>query len=187
MILERNSETFNLITNALIKNEVLAILCDTIYGFIGKAPDTEDKIREIKGREETKPFLQLVSGISMAENTGAILPDSDILSLWPGPYTFILNMKNGGTAAFRMPADKRLREIVENIGFPIFSTSINTAGMPPENDPEIIDKKFGKHILFTEDSGIAENRLPSTIVDLTLSKAVVVRAGAGIVPEKFLV
>lgn len=187
MLLERNSKTFNLIINALIRNEVLAILCDTIYGFVGRAPDTEDKIRQIKGRGETKPFLQLVSGTDMAEKAGALLPESDILDLWPGPFTFIFNMKNGGTSAFRMPADRRLREIVENTGAPVFSTSVNTAGMPPVNNPEIIDKKFGKYILFTEDSGLAVNRLPSTIVDLTSSKAVIIREGAGIVPEKFLV
>ena len=35
----------------------VAILpCDTIYGIVGVAPETEGRIRSIKGRGEDKPF-----------------------------------------------------------------------------------------------------------------------------------
>ena len=31
---------------------IVIMPCDTIYGFVGVAPDTEGKIRELKGRQE---------------------------------------------------------------------------------------------------------------------------------------
>ena len=35
-----------------------------MYGIAGAAPDTEERIRAIKGRGETKPFLQLIAHAS---------------------------------------------------------------------------------------------------------------------------
>ena len=34
---------------------------DTMYGLIGIAPETEDRLRRVKGRGEDKPFLQLIA------------------------------------------------------------------------------------------------------------------------------
>ena len=53
------------IANEYLKNQKVVILpTDTVYGFSGLVGKTDARIREIKGREETKPFIQLISSPS---------------------------------------------------------------------------------------------------------------------------
>ena len=52
----------NLLDNlvqALGSGGVVIMPCDTIYGLVGVVPDTEGRIRELKGRQE-KSFLRLI-------------------------------------------------------------------------------------------------------------------------------
>ena len=47
------------LVDVLRSGGVVVMPCDTMYGFVGVAPDTEARIRALKGREE-KSFLQLI-------------------------------------------------------------------------------------------------------------------------------
>ncbi len=45
-------------TSSLLKQgKVLILPTDTVYGFSGIVGKTDEKIRSIKGRSETKPFI----------------------------------------------------------------------------------------------------------------------------------
>ena len=52
-------ERFELIVQALAENRVVIMPCDTIYGLVGAAPETESKLIELKKRRE-KRFLRLI-------------------------------------------------------------------------------------------------------------------------------
>ena len=186
MLLKRGKESRKLITSNLKAGRIVVMACDTIYGIVGRVPDAEDHIREIKGRKETTPFLQLLATRDSLKSTDVILPDSDILNLWPGPFTFVLATARGGTSAYRIPGDSYLRSIISDVGFALYSTSVNRSGNPPLNNPLEILAEFNDSFAVVEDSGIFLNRKPSTVVDLTAEPFKILRQGAGTVPGKYL-
>ena len=186
MRVERNSQSFQQLIELLSRDEVAIMACDTIYGFVGKAPITEQQIREIKGRGETKPFLLLIADRENLNDLKVKLPeDSAILDLWPGPFTFVFALQEGGTIAVRVPEDERLRDLVRQVG-PLYSTSVNRAGEAPLDSPEHIEKEFGQEVALIEDSGVFTGRLPSTVVALHESSVRILRQGAGEVPSSYL-
>ncbi len=186
MLIPRGAESYRLLVEVFTEGKVAAMACDTIYGLVGAAPQTENQIRLIKGRGETKPFLRLIPSFSWLETCGVRVPDTPLLSLWPGPFTFVMNLKAGGTAAFRIPEDTRLCSLLRDAEVSVFSTSVNRAGEKPLNDPEEIERVFGEKLFLVEDAGRMEKSRPSTVVDLTASPFRVLRKGAGTVPEELL-
>ncbi|MCK5735147.1 MAG: Sua5/YciO/YrdC/YwlC family protein, partial [Spirochaetaceae bacterium] len=128
MLLKRSDKSRRILTDCLKAGEVVVMACDTIYGLVGRVPDTEHLIREIKGRGENSPFLQLISDITVLDSGNVILPQSDILNLWPGPFTFVLPLVDGGSTAFRVPEDSSLRNLIRELGFPLYSSSVNRSG-----------------------------------------------------------
>lgn len=186
MLYKRGRDSRRLLIKALNAGEVAVMACDTIYGFVGRAPQTGEIIRGIKGRGENKPFLQLIPGAEVLKAKGIVLPDSNILSLWPGPFTFVLPTEDGGSEAYRVPEDAYLRQMLEELGFSLYSTSVNRSGMPVMNNPAEIDAEFGGEVAIIEDSGLFEGRHPSTVVNLTVSPYKILRQGAGILPPEYL-
>lgn len=186
MLLKRGNESRELLENHLRKGNVAAIACDTIYGLVGIVPESEGQIRRIKGRGETKPFLQLISDVSILTKYDVISPAGEILKLWPGPFTFVFPLSSGGTTAFRVPEDDYLRSLIRTLDTAIYSTSVNRAGMPPMDDPALIHTEFGDELALVEDSGTFPGRKPSTVVDLSVQPFRILRQGEGIVPSEFL-
>ena len=72
MIIKKNDEkSLEIVVSALKNGEVVIIPTDTVYGFSGVVDEnhfTDSKIRKIKGREENKPFIQLISSPSEVFN-----------------------------------------------------------------------------------------------------------------------
>jgi len=186
MLVRRSDASFQLLLVNLRAGRIVAMASDTIYGLVGKAPDTDLQIQRIKARKPGKPFLQLISNLSALEKLGAILPSSDILNLWPGPFTFIFRMTTGETASFRMPKDEYTQRLIGELGFNLYSTSVNRSGEAPMNNPIEIERVFGSAISLVENSGVLATCQPSTVVDVTSWPLQIVRQGAGILPEKFL-
>jgi L-threonylcarbamoyladenylate synthase len=102
--------------------------CDTIYGIVGPAPASEARIRELKGRGE-KSFLQLIAGADWLERFGRLTLPPTLAAYWPGPLTLIFPAGEG-SVALRVPADSRLRLLLERLGRPLYSTSVNRSGQP---------------------------------------------------------
>ena len=71
---------------------VVVMPCDTIYGLVGVAPDTEDRLRTIKGRGE-RSFLRLIGSPDWLPGfTDVPLPES-LRGYWPGPLTLIFPVR----------------------------------------------------------------------------------------------
>lgn len=160
--------------------------CDTIYGLVGIAPDTEETIRSIKGRGESKPFLQLVGDASWVQRYSTMPVPAALRQLWPGPLTLIFPSIGGGTAAFRVPNDGLLVSVLSRVGSPVFSTSVNRSGESPRGRISEIVGRFEHEVSLVVDAGDLENRLPSTIVDLTTKPYTVVRQGCLHIPPELL-
>lgn len=160
--------------------------CDTIYGIIGKYPETESKIRALKGREENKPFIVLIKeskDISIFSDT--VIPES-LAALWPGPLTLIVCTKEGKTLALRVPADPFIQELLVSGGAPLFSTSVNRSGQAPLNKIREIIAEFEKEADFIVDGGDLLTGVPSTILDISVKPYKILRQGACNIPPKLL-
>lgn len=171
-------QAFQLILDILGAGNIVVMLCDTIYGLIGVSPDTERRIRFVKGRQEGKPFINLIPDVSwLPRMTESGMPEL-LKNHWPGPLTLIFPARGGGTVGLRVPEDEVLRRLMLRLGKPLFSTSVNRGGRPPLNSIQRIVEEFSADVDLIVDSGDAGNRRPSTIIDLTKTPFEVVRRGA---------
>lgn len=153
-------------------------IADTLYA----TKNTAKKIRTIKGREENKPFIVLISQpADIKKYTHDKIPQS-LLALWPGALTVIVNNLNGDTTAFRCPGDEWLRKVIEKSGSPIYSTSVNRSGKPVLSSIAEIKAEFERDVDLIIDDGDKPDALPSTIVKINSDKIQVIRQGSVIVP-----
>lgn len=186
MFSKSNENSKNLCIDSLKNGKVIIIPTDTVYGFsaiVSDSFDCDERIRRIKGREETKPFIQLIANPQdIFKYTSDEIP-RNLLNYWPGPLTIIAtdNRLTGSkinTTAFRCPGDKWLRDIIEECGMPVYSTSVNRSGKPVlETENEII-LEFEKEVDLIVLDGDKKDAVPSTIVKIENGKAVVLRQGA---------
>ena len=185
MILSKEN-SFEDVIDSLEANKIVIVPCDTIYGILGKAPDTDTLIREVKGRGESKPFLHLISSVIQFNNLSVIPFPSELEKYWPGPLTVVTTVKSGGTLAYRLPADNFLQDIVSHMESPLYSTSVNISGDKHLfKISEIIDE-FECKVDIIVDDGDYNDREPSTVIDITCKPYRVIRQGVLKLPEDIL-
>lgn len=194
IILRSDSNSVEFVSRVLLEGSVVVLPTDTVYGFSGVVPESEDVIRKIKGRDETKSFIQLIAEPDdIYRYTDEVLPDQ-LLALWPGALTVIVPLKKRlitgesevTTVAFRCPGDGWLRQIIKAVGKPIYSTSVNRSGQPVLSSVLEIDKEFGGEVKLIVDGGSTENALPSTLVKFEKGKCIILRQGDVCIPSSLL-
>ena len=185
-----NNLSIRKIISLLNEESVIVGPSDTVLGFY--ALPTEKgflSLNAIKKRSE-KPYLLLIPvlyELSRYVDSEYLLQVENITSrFWPGPLTVIFKAKSNvpaymtsdkGTIALRVPNHDKIQDILAQTG-PLFSTSANMAGEPI---PETLDQvnPFIKQEVTAFIEGKSNfNALPSTILDVTGNKPVIVREGA---------
>ena len=175
---------------------VLAYPTETVYGLGSEVADRGlDALAMLKGRPPRKPFLVLVSGLAMLEQTGLVMSThARVLAreFWPGPLTLVLRGGEGrlpdrlrgaeGGIAVRWTSHAVLAHLIERLGFPITSTSANLPGAAPspgaEGIPALFPDAFASGELIVLDGGVLGNVPPSTLIDCTGPVPTLVREGA---------
>jgi tRNA threonylcarbamoyl adenosine modification protein (Sua5/YciO/YrdC/YwlC family) len=172
---------------------VIVYPTDTIYGLGCDIfqPKAIEKICQIKNIQPSKAMLSFICRdlSHLSDFTKPI--DTHVYrtlkSHLPGPFTFILpaskqvpkllqNKKS--TIGLRIPDNIICQRILEELGNPILSTSLPGDRVEEYTDPEIIHEKFENRVDLVIDGGIGE-MTPSTVVDCTSGKCIVIREGAG--------
>ena len=170
---------------------MIAFRTDTFYG-LGVDPFNAAavaKIRELKGREENKPILLLLSDASVADRFIADRSEAfeDVAErFWPGPLTIVgvavselpPEITAGtGTVGVRVPADDDVRELVRVCGGALTATSANPSGKEPARSAQEVLEYFGDGIDLVIDGGEVTATQPSTVLDVTTTPPRVVREG----------
>lgn len=182
MIIEKTNSQSARIASDILKAGGIAILpTDTVYGFSGivsKKFSSEKKIASIKGRDEKKPLIQLLSKPNdIFLYTDETLPAS-LLAYWPGALTIIVKNKCESTTAFRCPGDEWIRRVIKMCEAPVYSTSVNKSGKPILDEIEKIISAFRNDVSLIVCDGDKKNALPSTIVKFENDSLLLVRQGA---------
>lgn len=162
---------------------------DTIYGIGAMLSDikAQERVFEIKKRNQLSPFPILVSDIEMAKTIADIDNISDsckklIYPSWQERTTFILNAKNNlnniykkdNKVAIRLSSSKYLSEIIRTIGEPITATSVNISGEKEINSFKDIYNNYLDVVSFYI-YGDAVSEQSSTIIDLTYNEPLSIR------------
>ncbi len=184
MLIGSQEVIYDIFRRARCLSEPVVFPTDTIYGIGAPLADSEAnrKIYDIKGREKNKPFPVLISSMKQAKSLADTAMHADLIKkLWPGAYTLILKAKDNvenlytlnGNIALRMPADKRLTDLIEKTG-PLSATSANLSGQEYTSDFIRILTCFQSSVKFYVHS--RTNALNSSvIIDLTSDEPVILR------------
>ena len=182
MIVQKKEKKCISITSSLIlKNEVVIIPTDTIYGFSGLL-SAEKNLMNIKKREKSKKLIYLIEKPEMAlehidETFYSKFELDFFFSHWPNPLTIIYKGKTEKTIALRCPKDEWLSSLLSNVGYPIFSTSVNISGQASMEKIEMIKKTFEKDVSLIVDAGDIKGK-SSTILDVSERPFKVLRLGS---------
>lgn len=169
---------------------VIAFRTDTFYG-LGADPFNRDALRrinELKGRDG-KPILVVISDAVEAERFIAHhspLFNSISKRYWPGALTIIVKAKPqvpqeltaaSLTIGLRLPDDEVVRLFIRSCGGALTATSANLAGEPPARNAGEVARSFPKGLDLIVDGGAARSELPSTVIDLSGERAMLIREG----------
>ena len=171
-----NPDLLKILSQTLLNNGVVIIPSDTLYGFSCIQGSGEHRIEEIKGRGAGKHFLKLALKEQLPMLTPD-LPDSRLLSYWPGPLTLIMKGLNNSTEGIRVPDNQFIQNLLAKIRRPIISTSVNYSGRSPMTSIKEIIKEFEDKVDLIVDAGQLPESLPSTIIDISAGTPHMVRPG----------
>ena len=177
----------NEIAQLLREGKVLLLPTDTIYGLHALATDpvAVQRICDLKGRDETRPFIVLASSVGQLTDLG-VEASIDLLrrldAIWPAPLTVILPLREpipasrgASTLAVRIPALDWLRGLVDRTG-PLVSTSANRSGEPPVEAPTFLAHDLQNALDAVVDGGPRTGK-PSAILDLAGDEPRFIREG----------
>ncbi len=179
--------------NDLIKNiedgNLVIVPTDTVYGISCDATNKEaiEKVFIAKQREQ-KPLIVMVSNIDMLKKYVKNINDLEqqlIDKYWPNTLT-ILFEKNDNLleeitcgseyVGIRMPDNKLLLDLMNNINKPIISTSANISGNSVITNTNLIEPELKKYISYIYDDGEKTN-VASTLVKVENNKIKILREG----------
>jgi L-threonylcarbamoyladenylate synthase len=177
----------------LVKNGgVIAFRTDTFYG-LGADPFNQDavhRIKQLKGREDNKPILIVISDYDRLDRfINSISPVFELLArrFWPAPLTLIGEARPElpteitaatKTVGVRLPNDDRVRLLVRTCGGALTATSANPSQATPATTALQVQEYFGERLDLILDDGDARTDRPSTVVDLSQDEPKLIREGA---------
>ncbi len=178
----------------VLKNGGLVIYpTDTVYAIGCDALNVRavEKICQLKGINPNKSNLSIIcydlsniSEYARVDNQTFKVMKKNL----PGPFTFILDTtsqlpkiyKNRKTVGIRVPDNSIIRELVNQLGNPIMTTSVKDDDEVLEysTDPELIHEKYENNVDIVIDGGYGGIE-GSTIVDCTNNEYEIIRQGKG--------
>ena len=191
VILKDSQQTRAQAAAVIARGGVIAFRTDTFYG-LGADPFNRaavKRIRELKGREEIKPLLVVISDSHQVERLiQEKSQEFDLLAerFWPGPLTLIGRGCNlvpeevtagTGTIGVRLPDDREVRSLVLACGGALTATSANPSGREPAKTASEVWDYFGDQLDLIIDGGSARAERPSTVVDVTGGAPRLIREG----------
>ncbi len=164
---------------------------ETVYG-IGANALNDDAVKKIfiaKGRAQDNPLILHIADMEMLNDIAKNISELEYKlmgNFWPGPFTIILNKKDGiadqatccgDTVGVRMPSNRIAYELIKRAGVPIAAPSANISGKPSGTNVEDIREELQDKVDFIIDGGEADIGLESTVVRVINDEVKILRPG----------
>ncbi len=190
------SATISQIVKCLKDGGIIIYPTDTVYalGCDITQQKAVEKICKLKGiKPEKSNFSFVCSDLSHLSEFTTPIPNHVFRIMkkaLPGPYTFILEAnknvpkllkQNKTTIGIRVPDNLICKEIVEQLGNPIISTSLHDTSddiLEYFSDPEVIHSQYEDKVDMVVDGGFG-NIYTSTVIDCSGDEITVIREGLG--------
>ena len=196
-IYKNSKYNLNKAKKILIKNKIIAVPTETVYGLAGNAYSNKSvkKIYNLKKRPLINPIIVHYKSLKILKKD--VIINNNFQKLYkvfcPGPITFILKKRkkskiskiataNMKTVAIRFPKHKVARKLLKKLKVPLAAPSANISSrLSPTSPLDVVDE-FKNKIKFILDGGKSKIGLESTIIDLTRNP-IILRPGF-ITPKK---
>ena len=172
---------------------LVAFPTDTVYGVASLpwTPEVVARLYEAKERPTLRAVPLLLSNADQVEHV-AIIPDHFEAAFrrvaaryWPGGLTLVVlktarvieEVSRGPTVAIRVPGLVLARELIEAAGGVLAVTSANLSGQPNPVTAQEVEAQLGGRIELILDGGPCPGGVPSTILDVTVCPARIIRHG----------
>jgi L-threonylcarbamoyladenylate synthase len=182
----------NLAKETLLKNELIAIPTETVYGLAGNAYD-ENAIKKIfilKKRPFYNPLIVHVKSATCIGDVAIEIPESALLladKFWPGPLTLVLKKRphisdlitaGKKTVAIRVPNHPVALGLLDKLDFPLAAPSANPFGSISPTNVEHVFNYFGNELNVILDGGECEKGIESTIIGFENNQPILYRHGS---------
>ncbi|HEV2440595.1 MAG TPA: L-threonylcarbamoyladenylate synthase [bacterium] len=176
----------------LLDGGLVAFPTDTYYALAAAALDAEAVARVFaaKRRPPTEPLPVFVADTGQWRMLVADLPEIALRlaeRFWPGLLTIVcrraphlppLLTGGGETIGVRQPGAVLAVALCRALGMPVTGTSANTHGLPAPVTAIEVGMDLGGQVDLILDGGACPGARPSTVIDVTRTPPVIVRAGA---------
>ena len=170
---------------------VLVYPTETFYalGAAARIEKAVERIFEIKGRDSGKALPLIAADLQAVLGAASLWPKAARIlaeSFWPGPLSLIVPASpslpralHAGTSkiAVRISSHPVASLLARACGGLIVSTSANLAGGPAARHPSALDPGLLASVVAVLDAGNLPGGFPSTIVDVSVHPAALIRAG----------
>jgi L-threonylcarbamoyladenylate synthase len=187
-MIEYTKDEVKKVSDAFQNHKIIALPTDTVYGvgvMYGNLDDLKN-LKHAKHRPETKPIPMMVSNITTMKQVAIVDERTKKIvdHFLPGALTLVLPVKksvpseytNGlPTIAIRIPDEKFILDVIDEIGRPLLVTSANQSGQKTALTSDDVYEQLPKI------DGIVLGKCKaleaSTIVDCTQSELKILRQG----------
>ena len=170
---------------------IVAFPTDTVYGVGAHAylPEAVEQLYIVKGRPGVKAIPLLLSGLAALPEVAADIPDQAYAlaaRFWPGALSLVLRRtvrvpdavtSGGDTVAVRVPNHPVTQALIAALGVPLAATSANRSEQPAPATADEVWVQLAGRIHLILNGGTCPGGVASTVVDLTVSPARILRQG----------
>ena len=169
----------------LKSGEVIGYPTEAVYG-IGCDPwnqSSVEKIAKIKGRKKRQTFLMVASSIDQLTDLIDISRlSSQVKSSWPGHTTWLIKAKENvpywlqdeqtNKVGVRVSNHPLVRELCNEYGKPIISTSANISGKEEIKNQQEFIRTFSSNINYLVDGDLGDYDKASMIIDMETNRKI---------------
>jgi len=187
-VLKADLEGLSAAASVVATGGVICYPTDTVYGLGCNPfnPNAVQRIMQAKG-DRTKPMPVLVRSPNDAEKLAILSSRARKLAqkFWPGPLTIVAPAKPHlpamlapeGTVGVRAPNHPVCLHLLGLCSGFLVGTSANLTGRGPATSALEVESQLGDRVDLILDGGRSPLGVPSTVVDMSRGRAVLLREG----------
>lgn len=165
------------------EDKLIVFPTETVYGLGGRMSMSgiAEKLREIKGRVDSKPFAYHIADWEMLETLQVEqTPAFRFMArqFWPGPVTLVAKNWAGEKIGIRYVKNRIAAALIQEVGEPFIATSANKSGQASPYNAQQARQMIEGCFDCLIDGGRTELAVDSTVVDIGEAIPVMLRAGA---------